>query len=60
LGHPLFKVTGRFRISGNAAAYDVLPDGRFVMVTEPERPIATLRQINVIGNWFEELRRVRP
>ena len=39
-----------------ARTYDVSPDGRFVMVTEPEPDEAT-RQLHVILNWSEELKR---
>jgi eukaryotic-like serine/threonine-protein kinase len=59
VGRPqsLFRVTNRFRISGNAAAYDVHPDGkRFVMVTEPATPTAGPRQIIVVSNFLDELR----
>ena len=58
---PLFRYAGRFRISGNASAYDVLGDGkRFVMVTEPQTPAPRPRQINVIQNWSEELEQRVP
>jgi serine/threonine protein kinase len=58
---PLFQFSGRFRISGNAAAYDVHPDGTsFVMVSEPEGAPQDSRQINVVLNWFEELKRKVP
>ncbi|OFW19810.1 MAG: hypothetical protein A3H97_14920 [Acidobacteria bacterium RIFCSPLOWO2_02_FULL_65_29] len=58
---PLFRFSGRFRASGNASAYDVLGDGkRFVMVTEPTTPPSEPRQINVVQNWFEELKRLVP
>lgn len=62
IGSPraLFQVTGTFRTSGNAAAYDVLTDGRFVMVTEPDRPVTDRSQINVVQNWFDELERLVP
>ena len=56
----LFQFTRRFRISGNAAAYDVTPDGRFVTVTEPESAPAGPRQITVVQNWFSELNRLVP
>jgi len=36
--------------------YDVGPDGRFVMVTEPAPDEAT-RQLHVVLNWSEELKR---
>jgi serine/threonine-protein kinase len=58
---PLFRFAGRFRISGNASAYDIHPDGRrFIMVSEPETPIPFPRQINVVLNWFEEVKRRVP
>jgi hypothetical protein len=46
----------RFRPRAN---YDVTPDGqRFVMVKASEREEAG--QINVVLNWFEELKRLVP
>jgi Tol biopolymer transport system component len=58
---PLFKFDGVFEMSGNAAAYDIHPDGtRFIMVTEdPNRPPA-VRRIHIVQNWFEELKRLVP
>jgi hypothetical protein len=48
-------------MSGAAAAYDVHPDGkRFIMVTDAERPTSERAQINVVLNWFEELRQGVP
>jgi serine/threonine-protein kinase len=39
--------------------YDVAPDGqRFLMIKTP--PESAPRQINVVLNWFEELRRLAP
>ena len=47
----------RFRDMSN---YDVTPDGqRFVMVKEGDQE-SEPPQINVILNWFEELRRLVP
>ena len=41
-------------------AYDVSPDGqRFLMVKEAEQA-TTPTQINVVLNWFEELKRLAP
>jgi len=57
----LFRVQGRFRMSGNTAAYDVEPSGRrFIMVTEPENALPDRQQIVVVRNWFEELKRLVP
>ncbi len=40
--------------------YDVAPDGRrFVMIKESEQESASV-QINVVLNWFEELKRRVP
>jgi hypothetical protein len=39
--------------------YDVAPDGqRFVMIEEVD-PLVTSR-INIVANWFEELKRLVP
>ena len=48
---PLFE--GRY-----AEYYDITPDGKhFVMLTEEQ---AELTEMNVVLNWFEELRRRVP
>ncbi len=56
--------TERFRFSGNASAFDIHPDGkRFIMVTLGDTPPPLPDQINVVFNWFDELKRrvpVRP
>lgn len=41
--------------------YDVLPDGRLLVIgqTSPDKSTA-MRQINVVTNWFEELKRKVP
>jgi hypothetical protein len=40
-------------------AYDVSPDGdRFLMVKETDS--ATAAPINVVVNWFDELKRLAP
>jgi hypothetical protein len=49
-----FRLTGR----GSSANYDVTPDGqRFLMVQGGD---ANLTQLNVVLNWFEELKRRVP
>ncbi len=41
------------------ANYDITPDGqRFLMIKESEQE--ALRQINVVLNWFEEMKRLVP
>jgi serine/threonine-protein kinase len=58
----LFRFTGVYRMSGTATAYDIHPDGkRFIMVSEHKGAAATPRQqVNIVLNWFEELRRLAP
>jgi len=42
-------------------AYDVTPDGqRFLMLKPSEQAQAARTQINVVLNWFEELKRRVP
>ena len=40
------------------ASYDTAPDGRLLMVKTP--PELLPRQVNVVVNWFEELKRLVP
>ena len=42
----------------NFRDYDVAPDGRFLMIQEPQEP--TPFRINVVLNWSEELKRLVP
>ncbi len=43
------------------AFYSVSPDGqRFLMTKSPDQPQAALTQINVVLNWFEELKSKVP
>jgi Tol biopolymer transport system component len=63
IGRPqeLFRWQGRFRTSGNAAAYDIEPTGRrFIMVTEGEAPPERPPQIHIVLNWYDELKRLAP
>ena len=52
------------RISGETRAYDILPDGRFVGLVEvPDAdgsPRNAVREIRVVLNWLEELKRLVP
>ena len=54
----LFEDRYEFGTAGTAA-YDVASDGRFLMVqsVEPERAAT---QINIVLNWFEELKQRVP
>jgi Tol biopolymer transport system component len=42
----------------NLRLCDVAPDGRFLMIQEPQEP--TPSRIHVVLNWFEELERLVP
>jgi len=63
VGKPAVLFEGDYVVSefpATGIAYDVSPDGqRFLMVKEVEQP-ASATQINVVVNWFEELKRRAP
>jgi serine/threonine-protein kinase len=40
--------------------YDVTADGRLIVIGRPTNGDTSARQINVITNWFEELKRLVP
>jgi eukaryotic-like serine/threonine-protein kinase len=52
------------RINGQPRAYDILPDGRFIGLIEASDSDGsesdTAREIRVVLNWFEELKRLVP
>jgi serine/threonine-protein kinase len=60
-GTPRMLFEGRYEVAPVPSAnYDVSPDGqRFLMVKPSEQEAATT-QINVVLNWFEELKRRVP
>ena len=51
----LFSMNRRYAIDDTATwtSYDVLPDGRFVMVSTPDSD--SRQRIAYVENWFEEL-----
>ena len=55
---PLVLFEGTYeRVGGELSTnYDVASDGRFLMVRSEGNPRATEQQINVVLNWFEELK----
>lgn len=60
-GRPLFLFEANFTARGNSglASYDVHPDGqRFVMVGQ--RAGNDGANVNIVLNWFEEIRRLSP
>jgi Tol biopolymer transport system component len=54
----LFKGQFRGTTSHLGLSYDIAPDGRFIMIQEDEESAKT--RINVVLNWFEELKRLVP
>ena len=61
-GTPRLLFEGSYVQSGGFTAfYDVTPDGQgFVMVQVSEQQQEAATQINVVLNWFEELKRRVP
>jgi serine/threonine-protein kinase len=43
----------------SGVSYDVAPDGRF-LVLKPEYDDSEVRELHVVTNWFEELKRLVP
>ncbi len=57
-GSPEVLFTGNYRTGTSNRQYDVAPDGqRFLMIKQEQTEGA---QINVVLNWFEELKRLVP
>jgi hypothetical protein len=60
-GTPRLLFEGRYISSPNGvAAYDVSADGRRFLRVQPLHPDPPANQIQVVLNWFEELRRTAP
>jgi eukaryotic-like serine/threonine-protein kinase len=58
-GKPTRLFTGSFSGAGRDSSFDVAPDGqRFVMIKSDDA--STLRQLTVVQNWFEDLKRLAP
>jgi hypothetical protein len=58
-GSPHVLFTGRYLPSpNNVSGYDISPDGKRFLKVEPTNPEQADSQINVVINWFEELKRV--
>ena len=62
VGKPRMLFEGRYEVTPGAfPSYDVTPDGqRFLMLKPTEQAQAAPTQINVVLNWFEELKRRVP
>jgi hypothetical protein len=60
-GMPRVLVEGRYMYNSNQAeGYDVSPDGQRFLRVQPLHSDPPSNQINLVLNWFEELRRVLP
>jgi len=60
-GSPEVLFTGRYTSGLPVANYDISPDGqRFLMIKAAEEEEGQQGQINVVINWFEELKRLVP
>ncbi len=59
-GSPVVLFTGGYT-SGTVVEYDISPDGqRFLMIKEADEEARQAAQINVVLNWFEELKHLVP
>jgi len=57
-GRSAVLFTGDYQSIGYNRQYDVTPDGqRFLMLKQEQTRVG---QINVVLNWFEELKRLVP
>jgi hypothetical protein len=60
-GNPHMLFEGRYLAPGTLPNYDVSLDGEhFLMLKPVEEPQAAPAQINVVLNWFEELKQKVP
>ena len=56
---PRVLFTGRYLPSPNGVSgYDISPDGKRFLKVQPTNPEQAGSQINVVINWFEELKRL--
>jgi len=57
-GSPAVLFTGNYLTGTTNRQYDIAPDGqRFLMIKQEQTGVT---QINVVQNWFEELKRLVP
>jgi serine/threonine protein kinase/Tol biopolymer transport system component len=60
-GAPRELFTGAYAMNRPARTYDVTADGEhFYLLELRDRPPDRITQLNVVQNWFEELRRLVP
>ncbi len=59
-GSPNLLFEGEYVPSGALANYDVSPDGQRFLMMQDASPEQALTQINIVLNWFEELKQKVP
>jgi hypothetical protein len=59
-GSPKVLFEGEYVPPGSLANYDISPDGQHFLMIQDATPAQALTQINVVLNWFEELKRRVP
>ena len=60
-GLPRRLFSAQFEPTGTGTSgYDVSPDGRRFLMIQPTEPEPPATQVNIVINWFEELRRLVP
>jgi hypothetical protein len=57
-GRPVLLFMGPYDYMGQVANFDVTPDGQAFIMVRGEDGTNPWMQINVVVNWFEELRRL--
>jgi len=57
---PVLLFAGNFWGLGYWPTYNVAPDGRFLLIQEETSTGESIQQINVVLNWFEELKQLAP
>jgi len=59
-GNPT-RIFGNVRVMTPGRSYDISPDGnRFLILKDPPSALQTIRHLDVVLNWQEELKRLLP
>lgn len=56
---PILLFEGHYLSWSSSPDYDISPDGQYFVMIQPEEQ-SSLTQINIVLNWFEELKRLVP
>ena len=57
VGKPQVLVSGYYkRATDSGLNYDISPDGKYFITTKSNGDDDNLRQINLVLNWFDEIR----